>query len=84
MVPYLSDDLTLKSSEKGRTMIGVNFDEVMKIFSASMVCKIEDYLLQFVISPQIFDGYMRKAISLVKLGKLSGMLCYSFKKCVRN
>lgn len=72
MVPYLDNDLTLKHSEKARDMLGLSFEEAMRIFSLSMVCKIEDYLLQFTLNPQTFDGYMKKSLSVVKLKKLTG------------
>ena len=71
-IPYLGDDLTLKHSEQARTILGVTFEESMRIFSLSTVCKIEDYLLQFTINPQTFNDYAKKALSVIKLKKLTG------------
>lgn len=72
VVPYLGDDITLKHSEQARSILGLSFEETMRIFSLSMICKIEDYLLQFMTNPQTFDGCTKKALSVIKLKKLTG------------
>ena len=73
-ISVFGTDLTLKTSGAEREALKFTCDETIKIFSCAGVCKLEDYLLQYIMNKESFGNALKKCLALTKVKALNGTI----------